>query len=298
MTNFFKAGLIVMSLFIIPGLVLQVHAQYDIPDIPSQEDIEKMMPKEVSGTYTNQDYQVSVDFPSGWSGMVSEFNNPETGTPITTLQVMEGGIEANMDALEKGEFAMIMLTIVGKTDEKTPPEPESPNEDYEGECSYIVAEKTTLDGKNGMKLEAQCPGANESMKMLAYHYATTEKIVMYAYTTSPSSDFDTHLDKFEDSVKTLSIKNLVDISYEIPDEMMRGSDEATDEDIEEVMMDDTDETTDEDIEEIEVVLKKVMSPRMQLKSGVATADIVCNEGKELLVKASTGLGTCVKSSSV
>jgi len=50
-----------MSLLIIPGLVLQGYAQYEMP---SEEDMARMMPKDVSGTYTNIENGVSVDFPS------------------------------------------------------------------------------------------------------------------------------------------------------------------------------------------------------------------------------------------
>jgi len=68
---FIKTGLIIASLLIIPGLVLQGYSQgYEMP---SQEDMERMMPKAVSGTYTNLENGVSVEFPSGWSGTVNEF---------------------------------------------------------------------------------------------------------------------------------------------------------------------------------------------------------------------------------
>ena len=175
-----------------------------------------------------------------------------------------------------------MFTIMDKTDDKTIPEPEPPTEEYEVDCSYIFAEKITLDGKNAMKLEAECTGINTSMKIRAYHYATAYKIVMYAYTTSPSSIFDNHADQFEDSVKTLSIDNLVDIAYEIPDEMMEVSEEII----------------DDNFEDKEIVQEIIISPRKQIKAGTAPTEVVCNEGKELLIKVSTGSGTCVKSSSV
>jgi len=42
----------------------------------------------------------------------------------------------------------------------------------------------------------------------------------------------------------------------------------------------------------------IMSPRKQIEAGTAPTDVVCNEGKDLLIKVNTGSGTCVKSSSV
>jgi len=215
-----KSALIIMSLLIIPGFVLQGYAQYDYP---SAEDIAKMMPKEVSGTYS--DHGVSVSFPNGWSGMITDFKDPSTGISVTSMQVMEGGMMANMEKLQKGEFEMIMLSIADITDHETLPEPESPDPEIETECDYILVEKITFDGKKAMKLETECHGDDFSMKMLAYHFATDTKSVTYAYATSPSSEFDRHLNTFENSLKTLSISNLVDIEYEIPDELKKTSGE-------------------------------------------------------------------------
>ncbi len=69
MTELGKSVLLIASLLIIPGLVLQGYAQ--MYEMPSQEDMERMMPKPVSGTYTNLENRVSVTFPSGWSGTVN-----------------------------------------------------------------------------------------------------------------------------------------------------------------------------------------------------------------------------------
>ena len=168
------------------------------------------------------------------------------------------------------------------TAKETTPEPEPPTEEYDVDCNYIFAEKIISDGKNAMKLEAECIGTDISMKIRSYHYATADKIVMYAYTTSPSSIFDNHIDKFEDSVKTLSIGNLVDIAYEIPDEMIEGSEEII----------------DEDFDGKEIMQEIIISPRKQIEAGTAPTDVICNEGKELLIKVSSGSGVCVKSSSV
>jgi hypothetical protein len=256
--------------------------QWRAGESPAEDITNIVIPKQVSGVYTNDDYGISVDLPSGWSGTVTDFKVSETGAPITQLQVMEGGIEANMDSMQKGEFAIIMFTIVDNTDAKIIPEPKPLTEEYEVDCSYISAEKITSDGKNAMKLEAECTGTDISMKIRAYHYATADKIVMYAYTISPSSNFDNHEDKFEDSVKTLSIDNLVDIAYEIPDEMIE----------------DSEEIIDEDFGDKEIMQEIIISPRKQIEAGTVPTDVICNEGKELLIKVSTGSGTCVKSSSV
>ena len=80
MTELGKSALIIMSLLIIPGLVLQGYSQYDYP---SQEDIANMMPKEVSGSYS--DHGVSVSFPNGWSGMINRLNKNNTDLPNSVI---------------------------------------------------------------------------------------------------------------------------------------------------------------------------------------------------------------------
>ncbi len=204
-----KSALIMISLLIIPGLVLQGHSQ--VYEMPSQEDMERMMPKHVSGTYTNLENGVSVEFPSGWSGTVNEFPDIVPGEWMIFAMVMDEGSQA-------GKLATIMLSIGERLDDEIP-EPEPPVDGYDVDCSYIFAEKITLDGKTAMKLETECIGTDISIRMLTYVYATSEKYVAFVYSTSPASDFENHIDEFEDSVKTLSINNLVNLQYEIPNDL-------------------------------------------------------------------------------
>ncbi len=211
-----KSVLLIASLLIIPGLVLQGYAQ--MYEMPSQEDMERMMPKDVSGTYTNLENGVSVDFPSGWSGTVNEFPDIVPGEWMVFVLVMNEARQANTAAMMQGNFATIMLSIGERLDDETP-EPAPPADGFDVDCSYLFGEKITLDGKTAMKLETECVSTDLSFRMLTYVFATTEKYVAYVYSTNPSSDFDNHLEEFEESVKTLSIANLVDLQYEIPDDL-------------------------------------------------------------------------------
>ncbi len=202
-----KSVLLIASLLIIPGLVLQGYSQ--MYEMPSQEDMERMMPKDVSGTYTNLENGVSVDFPSGWSGTVTERPDIVPGEWMVFAMVMD-------EDFQVGKIATIILSIGERLDDEIP-EPEPPVDGYDVDCSYIFAEKITLDGKTAMKLETECIGTDMSIRMLTYVYATSEKYVAFVYSTLPASDFENHIDEFEDSVNTLSINNLVDLQYEIPD---------------------------------------------------------------------------------
>jgi len=246
------------ALLLIPGVGLfdssssisafaQKYGDPEIPnmedfEIPSQEDMEKMMKQqEVSGKYANSDFGVEVVIPDGWSGMASDFKDPTTGDWITGFQVMQGGIDVNMAAMVNGEFEAITLSIMDKQpgdtgndlpDIRPPSSSTNGDEEFDVECSIITAEKIPVNGKDVMKMEASCEGSDVSMQSRVYHYATAdEKIVSYAYMTSPASEFDKNINTFEDSVKTLTIANQGNVSHDIPQDMMAaGTSTATNDD--------------------------------------------------------------------
>ena len=68
-----------------------------------------------------------------------------------------------------------------------------------------------------------------------------------------------------------------------------------DDDFDDKVMIEDFETIDEDFDDKEMMQEIIMSPRKQIEEGTSPTDVVCNEGKELLIKASTGSGVCVKS---
>jgi len=231
--HYFTAISLTAILITIPAIAFSAYAQgygipeipnledFDIPDIPSQEEIEKMMEQnEVSGTYINNEYGIEVKLPDGWSGMESNFKDPSTGEWITGFQAMEGGLNANMDSMQKGEFVVIMLSIIDKSQDKSPPDVNPPSDDFDVDCDIQTAEEIKVNNKDAMKLQVECTGTDASMKARTYHYGTLAKTIMLGYMASPSSDFEKDIDKFENSVKTLKIQNQVDLTYEIPDSMV------------------------------------------------------------------------------
>jgi hypothetical protein len=123
--------------------------------------------------------------------------------------------------MQNGEFEIISLSIMQKSEENEtdPPEFNPPTEDFDVDCNVIVAEKISVNNKDIMILEAQCEGDDISMHSKMYHFATNEKIISYAYMTSPSSNFENNIRNFENSAKTIKIENQVSVSYEIPEDM-------------------------------------------------------------------------------
>ncbi|HUU47905.1 MAG TPA: CFI-box-CTERM domain-containing protein [Nitrosopumilaceae archaeon] len=285
-----------VALLLIPGIGLgsTAFAQYDIPnmddfEMPTPEEIEKMMQtQEVSGNYKNSEHGIEVTIPNGWSGMGSDFKDPTTGGWISGFQAMEGGFEANMSSMQNGEFEIIMLSIMDKPEEETtdPPDVRPPSDEFDVDCDVITIEKISVNNKDIMKVEAQCEG-DISMKSRMYHYATNEKIISFAYMTSPSSEFDNNLKNFEDSAKTLKIANQVNVSYEIPEDwdVTEAISDARDTTVETIT--DTAEATEEVLSDTAEATEEMAS---DISAGIEDATTNGEEGGGCLI-ATAAFGT-------
>lgn len=74
------------------------------------------------------------------------------------------------------------------------------------------------------------------------------------------------------------------------------SEEETSEEMTEVAEEEMTEETME--EETMMMTTQVKSPKKQMNEGIEAGAVVCKEGLDLIIKASTGSAACVKSSSV
>jgi len=88
----------------------------------------------------------------------SNFKDPSTGEWITGFQAMEDGLNANMYSMQKGEFVVIMLSIIDKSQDKSPPDVNPPSDDFDVDCNLQTAEKIKVNNKDTMKLQAECTG--------------------------------------------------------------------------------------------------------------------------------------------
>ena len=226
-------------LLIVPFVSIAYAQDYNIPDIPniedfdipSQEEIEAMMKTtEISGKYTNSEHGVEVTFPEGWKGTESSFNDQDSGDNVTSVAVMEGGMQANMDSMQKGEFSIIALSIMDKTDEE-PPEFEPPafeeGDEYDFNCTILSSEKTKVNNMNTFKSIIECTGDGTTIKGKAHHFSTNDKWIMLAYTISPSSEFDKDVSKYDSAVSTIKISNSIDFDFEIPEELKDPADSSS-----------------------------------------------------------------------
>ncbi len=225
MTKFFGYLIIViLSMLLTVPLSSSIYAQdYDIPnmenfEVPSQEEIKAMMEtKRVSGKYTNFMHQVEVTFPVGWSGMESNHKDSGTQTLTTSVAVMHGGIQANMNSMQERKFNIIVLSIMDKIEgEPAPPDFEPPTEaqEYESGCAIVETEKIKVNNMHSYKSTIKCEGDGIPIKAKTHHFNTEDKWIILAYAASPSSEFDKDASKYDSTVSTIKIANSIDIDYD------------------------------------------------------------------------------------
>ena len=135
-------------------------------------------------------------------------------------------MQANMNAMQKGEFRIIALSIIDKTNDESP-EFEAPtfdeDEEYDFDCKMISSEKTKVNSMNSFKSIIECNGDSTSMKGKSHHFATNDKWIMLIYASSPSSDFDKDVSNYDSAVNTIKISNSVDFNFEIPEDLKDSS---------------------------------------------------------------------------
>lgn len=192
MNNVVIPAILTITILVAGMLVLEVKAQMPgIPGVPS-------MPKEVKGKYVDSSTGVEVVFPEGWSGM-----EMKTDTGVTVM-VMQGG----MTDQQKDNMVVMMLNVMSKQPSvNTPPEMKPPTE-KKVDCKLLSSKDTKVNNAPATEVVTECSG-EISVKMKAYELQTEKKWVSLMYSSMPSSNYDSQVTSFEDSVKTLKVPNAI-----------------------------------------------------------------------------------------
>ena len=163
------------------------YAQYgQMPDIPQM--------KEISGNYVNDDAGVRITFPSNWSGIEMETTQ---GTLVT---VSPGGMSS-------GEPSQVMnLMISDKAKVKEPPTDPTQGK---SQCDTPTVKSITVSGADGTETVMTCTDDSGKKTKAKIVSAQTEEQWISVMFMAPISEFDSSVGKFDDSVKTLSILNVM-----------------------------------------------------------------------------------------
>lgn len=147
-------------------------------------------PQEISGKYVNSEAGISIELPGGWRGFESVQDNTTVVTVVPPID--ETG----------ASFMTIALHDASSYGEE--------------ECKASSIEYAKLNSMSTLQTEAECEIQMMKMKSKGYVFATKDKIVDISYVAPTTQDYNLNLDKFEQAIKTLSIKNTVDVTAYVP----------------------------------------------------------------------------------
>ena len=188
-----RSGFLVLSAIILSFSLNAAFAQYGgMPDIPQM--------KEISGQYSNDDVGVRITFPSGWTGIEME-------TPQGTLATV------SKDGMESGATSQIMSLIMSNK-EKVDSPPSDPTQG-KSKCDTPTVRSITVSGASGTESIMTCTDDDGNKTKAKIVSAQTETHWIAVMFMSPLAEFDSGVGKFDDSVKTLNILNVM--STEEPD---------------------------------------------------------------------------------
>jgi len=163
-----------------------------MPNIPQME--------EISGKYSNDDVGVKIEFPFGWSGIAMQI-------PAGTIATVAPG------GMESGEPSQIMtLAMI----ERTNAQPKDPSEftQQDSECDSPTVRQTTVSGAAATESTMTCTGADGKVFKVKMVAAQTETHWISAMFMAPALEFDSSVSKFDSSVSTLNILNVMDVEGE------------------------------------------------------------------------------------
>lgn len=148
----------------------------------------------VSGTYTNADAGVEIEFPEGWEGF--EFAAEQALIVMTTM----GGDSEKV----------IGLLIGDKTEVEDPTDPSEFSQDAEMECATPSVTSTTVAGRSGQEVTVECTvdGVASKMKMVV---ANTEEQWITLIYMAPTAEFAADEASFDATVQSLTVQGAVDV---------------------------------------------------------------------------------------
>ena len=185
--SLFFVSTIIISLTTVSMLSF-ASAQYgQPPDIPQMT--------EVSGKYSNDNVGVRITFPDGWSGI--EMNTAQG----TMAAVSPGGMQSGDSS--------IAMTLMMSEKAKVDSPPSDPSQG-KSKCDTPSVKSITVSGAQGTETVVTCTDDNGKMTKAKIVSAQTETHWISVMFVAPVADYDGSVGKFDSSVTTLNILNVMD----------------------------------------------------------------------------------------
>jgi hypothetical protein len=179
--------------------------------IDSVEIEELDLPTPVSGTYSNSEIGLEIQLPDDWQGIEQQKDDLTMVivSPGITMQPFAQGSQVS----DKLEFSALTL-IMGDYSQILEEMSSAVSEDTK--CSSESAQIIELNSMKTLEILSDYEDPKlGTVKGLEYVFATKDDAIMAVYVAvskNPGKTYDENIEKFKESLYTLTIKNTVDIS--------------------------------------------------------------------------------------
>jgi hypothetical protein len=164
----------------------------------SLEYQERNIPQNLNETYTNPSVGFHILLPGGWNGI--NYQNIAMVSPA-------GVHSSNGNLGPNGDKVLMVIEALNVSDFQDQKREYSQVES--NGCKIVFDKYVKINNINGQELFWQC-GSDNDNKILNYFFASGNKVIVVGLKGS-GSVFDSNLDKFRNSVSTLSIDKPTDI---------------------------------------------------------------------------------------
>jgi hypothetical protein len=164
----------------------------------SQDFHERNIPQSLNESYTNPNVGFHILLPGGWNGI--NYQNIAMVSPA-------GVHSSNGNLGPNGDKVLMVIEALNVSDFQDQKREYSQVES--NSCKIVFDKYVKINNINGQELFWQC-GSDNDNKILNYFFASGNKVIVVGLKGS-GSVFDSNLDKFRNSVSTLSIDKPTDI---------------------------------------------------------------------------------------
>jgi hypothetical protein len=164
----------------------------------SQDFHERNIPQSLNESYTNPSVGFHILLPGGWNGI--NYQNIAMVSPA-------GVHSSNGNLGPNGDKVLMVIEALNVSDFQDQKREYSQVES--NSCKIVFDKYVKINNINGQELFWQC-GSDNDNKILNYFFASGNKVIVVGLKGS-GSVFDSNLDKFRNSVSTLSIDKPTDI---------------------------------------------------------------------------------------
>jgi len=163
-----------------------------------QDFHERNIPQNLNESYTNPSVGFHILLPGGWNGI--NYQNIAMVSPA-------GVHSSNGNLGPNGDKVLMVIEALNVSDFQD--QKREYSQVKNNGCKIVSDKYVKINDINGQELFLQC-GANSDSKIVNYFFASGNKVIVVGLKGS-GSVFDSNLDKFRNSVSTLSIDKPGDI---------------------------------------------------------------------------------------